>query len=186
MIHYTLLPENEIKKLKREYRTRLVIFMLFFMSCAVLFGIAALAPGYILSYSLEKDALDKLDVLQKSRQTSGSNNMIKELADSNKIINKLKDYKTSIPFSSIISKIISYKPSGVSIRSFDVSSLTEEASSTINAVIQGKASSRESLVLFRDKISSDPLVEKVELPVSDLAKSKDISYSIKISIKQIK
>lgn len=156
------------------------------MSCAILLGVISLAPGFILSYTQEKDALDRLEMLQKSRQNSSSSSIIKELADSSALIKKLKSRKDSIVFSSIISKILNDKPSGVSITSFDISTSGEEATSTISVVIQGKSATRESLVLFKDKISSDPLVLNVELPVSDLAKSKDIYYSIRISINQTK
>lgn len=186
MIHYTLLPEKEIKILKREYRTRLVIFMLFFMSYAVLVGIISLAPAYILSYNREKEVLSRLEELKKDRQDNGQNTMLNELASSTSIINKIKERKDSVIFSTIISQIIDYKPVGVTIKSFDINLSGDEKSSIITMVIQGKALTRESLVSFKNKLSTDPMITNVELPVSDLAKSKDISYSIKININQIK
>ena len=185
MIHYTLLPEKEIKKLKKEYRTRLVIFLLFFMSCSVFVGIISLAPAYIFSYTQEKEVLDRLAELQIKRQTDVVGSIKKELTDVTTIINKIKTGSDSVIYSNIVSKIISQKPSGVSIKSFDMQATGESATSTIIAVIQGKAITRESLVAFKDRLTKDPLISKVELPVSDLAKSRDISYSIKVSLTPI-
>lgn len=185
MIHYTLLPEKEIKKLKKEYRTRLVIFLLFFMSCSVFVGIISLAPGYIYSYTQEKEALDRLAELQVKRQADVAGTIKKELSDTTLMINKIKTVNDSVIYTNIVTKIISQKPSGVSIKSFDIQATGETATSTIVAVIQGKALTRESLVSFKERLTSDPLITKVELPVSDLAKSRDISYSIKVSLTPI-
>ncbi len=152
------------------------------MSCAVLVGIASLIPAYIYSYSQEKDALDRLVVLQKNREQKGTDTVIKELKQSNEVISKLKGHKDSVVFSKIITHVIDHKVSGLTINSFDVSSIGPAASSTVQIILQGKALARESLIQFKNTLESDPLISKVELPVSDLAKSKDISYSLKVTI----
>ncbi len=182
MIHYTLLPEREIRILKREYQARLFIFVLFFMSCAILVGVVSLIPAYVTSYSQEKYALAQLAALQKSREEKGNSAIVKELQQSNQLVLKLKEHKDSIIFSSIITHIINYKVLGLTINSFEITSVGPEASSTAQVVLQGKASTRESLIKFKNTLEADPLISKVELPVSDLAKSKDISYSLRISV----
>ena len=181
MIHYTLLPEKEIKTLKREYRMRLVIFFLFFMSVAVLAGIFSLTPGFVLSYTQEKEALEHLKKVEKSRKDKGLDSIIKELNETNSTIKKLEDNTNDVVYSKIIFKIIGYKTNGLNIKSFDVSK-TPNATSSVDVVVQGKATTRDSLISFKNKLESDPLISNIQLPVSDLAKSKDISYSIKISI----
>ncbi len=187
MIHYTLLPEKEIKILKREYRFRLLIFVLFFMSFAIMVGTISLIPSFLFSYSLEKESLTKIEELHKNRKDDEIKAIITELGQSTKLMNKLANSDNSVVFSHLISKIIGHKPKGLFIRSFDLSVEKETASSTsVLVTIQGKSTSREALVSFRDRLSSDPLILSVDLPVSDLAKSKDILYSIKISINQIK
>lgn len=182
MIHYTLLPEKEIKSLKREYRIRLVIFMLFFVSCSILTGVIALIPAYYFSYSQEKISLARLAELQNSRQTSGFNDVLKELSASNDLMKQIKSHKETPSYSKLISKIIGYKNSGLTISSFAVTNIENAATTTVSVVIQGKSTTRESLIQFKDMLETDPMISNVELPVSDLAKSKNISYSIKISI----
>ena len=181
MIHYTLLPEKEIKALKREYRMRLVIFFLFFMSVAVLAGIFSLTPGFVLSYTQEKEALSHLKNVEKNRKDNGLDSIVKELNETNTIIKKLEDHSGDLVYSRIIFQIIGHKTSGLTIKSFDISK-SPNATSTADVVIQGKATTRDSLISFKNKLEADPLISNLQLPVSDLAKSKDISYSIKISI----
>jgi len=182
MIHYTLLPENEIKALKKEYRTRLTVFQLFFMSCAVLIGTGSLLPAYIFSYNQEKSALDQLSSFQKSRQERGMDSVMSDFKITNDAIALIDMSKESIGYSNIISNIIRQKPYGLTIKSFSLGETNATATSSITAVIQGKSNTREELIKFRDSLELDPRVLKVELPVSDLAKNKNISYSIKIVI----
>lgn len=185
MIHYTLLPEKQIRALKREYRVRLLIFLLFFMSCSILVGVLSLTPAFVSSYLEEKGLMNMIILAEKNKKVQQTGNLIKDFSKSNEMVKRLKENKSSIIFSDIISNIITYKPQGLSIRSFSISEENTTGTSTIVAIIQGKSSSRETLVLFKDRLESDPLVSKVELPVSDLVKSKDISYSIKVSFIQI-
>lgn len=181
MIHYTLLPEKELRALKREYRIRAVIFFLFFLSCSIFLGIISLLPAYIYSYSQEKDSIASLNSLKSKRTNSEVENVSKELEQTSLMVSRLKGKKDQVIYSSIINEIVKNKNSGLTINSFNFSSQSN-ATSSISTIIQGKAGTRESLIQFKNKLESDPNISDVELPVSDLAKSKNISYSIKLSI----
>ncbi len=185
MIHYTLLPEKEIKLLKREYKTRFLVFLLFFVSGAVLLGIGSLVPAYIYSFSQAKDALSRAKFLQESRQQRGVDEVLKELKQTDLDVKKLQEHQDKVVFSNIITQLISSKTSGIRISSFTFSNVVVDANSKKNifaTILQGKANTRENLVEFKKKLESDPSVLGVELPVSDLAKSKDIAFSLKISM----
>lgn len=181
MIHYTLLPEKELRALKREYRIRLFIFLIFFMSCSVFVGVVSLIPAYIYSYSQEKESIFNLSALKNKMKNSEINNVSKELEQTSLIVKRLMEQNSQIIYSDLINNIAKNKNAGVTINSFNFSS-QGNATSSIGAVIQGKAGTRESLIQFKNKLESDPNIISVELPVSDLAKSKNISYSIKLSI----
>lgn len=180
MIHHTLLPEKERNILKREYRIRLAIFLLFFMSCSVLIGILALIPSYILSYSQEKVALNDIEKLQKSRKNSGVDVLLKELSQASKIATKIKNSTKDSSPSKLIALIVSYKNQGITIDSFDIVSSQTATSTMVN--IRGKASTRDLLIKFKERLISDGSVLKVDLPVSDLVKNRDIQYNMKISL----
>ena len=162
-----------MKTLRREYRVRFVITLLFFVSCSVVVGIGALTPAFIFSYSQEKEALEKVKVLQKSREESGMEDISKELDRTGVYIKKLQSASSSPDFSPIISQIIGHKNPGISITSFKFSPDI--------IYLGGKAATREGLVEFKKRLESDPGITSVELPVSDLAKSRDITFSLKLS-----
>jgi len=140
-----------------------------------------LMPAYIYSYSQEKALLVRLEELQKNRVERGTDSVKKELASSTLIINRLKKHEAPIVYSNLISQVISHKPSGLNIKSFSVTSDRQATSTPTIIVVQGISSTRDSLILFRDRLEADPLISTVELPISDLAKSTNISYSIKIN-----
>ena len=181
MIHYTLLPEKEIKKLKMEYRIRLFIFLIFFLSCSVFIGIVSLIPAYYFSFTQEKEVLTNINNLQKGRQDRGTNTILSELAESNKIIKTLKSQPKNISYSDTISQIVHQKSAGVSINSFAVTT-TGTTTAITNVIINGKASTRDVLVKFKNNLEATASVSKVELPISDLAKNKDISFSVKVTL----
>ncbi len=182
MIHYTLLPEKELRMLKREYRIRLLIFSIFFTSIAVLIGILSLIPAYMLSYTEEKEALDSIESLRKNRKQSGLDVITAELKQSDIILKKINSFGKSVPFSQSVSTVLGNRVPGITLHSFQFLNSINTASSTMSFTIQGKSGTREALVAFKNKLEADPAVLKVELPVSDLVKSRDISFSIKLSM----
>ena len=181
MIYYTLLPEDEIRTLRKEYRIRLLITMIFFLSCIFLFGIFSLMPSYLFFYNKEDRAIEIASELEKGRIARGADIIEKELKDDNKIIKKvLSSFSNTSNHSELIQNILSNRNNGILINSFNVSK-DEGTSTPIEIEFQGKASTREVLIAFKDGLEKERNFSKVELPVSDLAKSKDISFSIRLT-----
>ncbi len=181
MIHYTLLPENEVKILRKEYRLRLTIIFLFVLSLAVVVGILALLPSYIHSRSQLLIASEQTKVLEKGRQERGADQIEKELVQAQALVDKIKEHEDGMFFSNNIKDIFNLRTSGISIYSFDISR-NESTTTPITVVIGGRASTRESLVSFKESLESDKRFSKVELPISDLAKSKNISFAFRLTI----
>src|SRR5690349_2547318 len=170
MIHYTLLPEKEMRALKREYKTRVFVMFLLFISIGVIIGIAALFPAYVSSYLQGRDSLIKVETLEKNRAARDIKNISKELADSYKIINTLKTNEFTSGFSETITEIAKLRPAQVTLNSLILSRTQSTTTSSIQATVQGKALTRESLLEFKKRLEADERVAKVDLPVSDLAK----------------
>jgi heme exporter protein D len=181
MIHYTLLPEKEIRALKKEYRIRFFVVLLFFVSFAVFVGIVSLIPSYVFSYMQEKQALNDLQSLQDSRRERGTDAIMKDLSDTQQLVNKLKNRHDPIVFSQVIAEIIERKSSQVALNSFQINQ-SSTASSTLDVSIQGTAQTRDSLLAFRESLEQNPFISKIDLPISDLAKSRDISFALKLTI----
>jgi hypothetical protein len=182
MIHYTLLPEKEMRILRREYRIRVFIVLIFFISCAIFIGMGFMVPSFILSYTQEKESIRKIELMQKDREVSGIDNILGELSKSGELLKKLKEDADPVVFSDIIRSIINYKSTLISIQAIQITK-NKEASSTIEMIVQGKAPTRELVLDFKKKLDQDSRIIKVELPISDLAKSKDLVFSMRITLK---
>lgn len=182
MIHYTLLPEKEMRSLKREYRTRVFIILLFFISCGIIIGIISLFPAFILSYSQGKDSIEKIETIHKNRESRGIDLISKELSDNYQMIKKLKSENGIAKVSDIIFEISKLRPNQISLNSFQIDKTKETATSSISVIIQGKAMARESLIIFKKNLESDKRIIKVELPISDLAKSKNVPFSVRLTL----
>jgi hypothetical protein len=181
MIHYTLLPEENIKTLKRDYRIRIFITLMIFIASGITIGILSLLPSYIVSYTLEKNLINKVQNIQKDRAADGIDNVISELKKSYTFVGALRTDKSKISFTSNIETILALKPKNVSLTSFEIAS-SSKVDGISDIVVQGIASTRESLLSFKKSIESNPVISKVELPISDLTKNKDLPFAMRFVI----
>lgn len=184
MIHYTLLPEPEIRKLRREYRVRVFIILLLFVSCAILIGSLSLLPSYFLSDDQGAKAAKSAEELQKGREERGIDQVEKELARNQVILKQLGLEKSKIVFSDLIQTVGKYRSPQILISAFELSSLQTKGTTTLTVVLQGKALTRDSLIEFKKNLEQDKRFSGVELPISDLAKSKDIPFALKLAYTQ--
>jgi predicted CopG family antitoxin len=181
MIHYTLLPEKEIKSLKFEYRIKTLVVLFFFISSSIIVGICSLLPSYILSYSQEKTTIQKKqDIINNSDKEHEI--FTTELSNSYKILKKIKSEQTSFNPSDLINKIISYKNQSITLNSFQISK-SQNASSTVDIIVQGRALTRNSMIDFKSSLEKDAGISRVELPVSDLTKNKNVDFAFRIKFK---
>lgn len=181
MIHYTLLPEGEIRLLRKEYRFRLFVVALFFISISILIGVTSLIPSYIISRTEQNRILLEVNEMKKERESKGINQIDKDFSSTQSIINRMASMGSPTSFSDSVERIGAYRVNGISIHSFDMS-YSLNNSTTTNVVIQGKAISREALVSFKKKLESDASFKNINLPISDLAKSKNIEFSLRMNI----
>ncbi len=173
---YTFLPYTEEKDLKRKYRIRASIVLLFFLSVSGVIGIGSLFPAYIHA-SLEESvhlrdiaALKEggIDTLKTTEQ---------DLSASTALMSDLAGSITPGPFSGVVASIASAR-GNVQINSFSLSRVTP---ASISIAIQGLAPTRSSLLSFKSRLDALAPGISVTLPVSELAHDTDIQFSIEIT-----
>lgn len=168
--------------LRREYRTRVFVMLMFFLSCALILGIASLIPSYMIIYSQEQSSLEKI-----KKDTEGESNLsitqiTKELTSDAELLKKIKSNQRNIFYSDFIKKTAELKTKPITLSAFSVSASTN-ASSTAKVVVQGRALTREDLFNFKEIFQNNPSVFSVELPISDFTKVKDIDFAMLITFK---
>lgn len=173
-----LLPEEYQKETRRRYEVRLIILYLFFLATTGLITAVFLTPTILAINGETRSLLKQKDSLEK--ETPELKNLAEmELAASQlkKNLSALKKTDTAL-FMEAISRVIKGKNQRIKVQSMSYRNKEGE----IEVALRGEAATRESLIDFVKTIENTETFSKVNLPVSDLAKDKDVSFSITFSI----
>lgn len=174
-MRHTLLPLQERVMLRREYHIRVTIVFLFMVCVSILVGIASLLPTYIDAKQLEKDILAK-SVKGNEEQSADIKEFQKNVARSLSLLDSLDKSKEPTTFSNIIYSVINMR-GGLKFSNFSV---TKNGTTTYTIQIQGLAPNRTALLNFKTNFEGLSPDNKVDLPVSELAKSSNIQFSIQL------
>ena len=174
-MHYTFIPTKEKKELRREYRIRLIIVTMYFLSIAVVVGITSLFPTYI-GASIDLGIhLHDAETLKTKPDAAILSATKKDLASSNTLIAALKDYIKTNSYSEHINDIVALKGNvKLNAFSFDISDKTL----TIN--IQGSALARDDLTDFKKRIIAAIPGTTIDIPANLLAKATNVVFSLKV------
>lgn len=182
---FTIITEQYAKILRRDYRIRLATVLLYGISFALIIGACALIPSYMLSKEKLVTASQDLQSLKTRREESGAAKQEKEIFTSRDLINKVNSHISPITLYSVVESIVSSRSSGISLTqmSVDTGSVAANKDGGLGTIsVSGVASDRDSLLAFKHNLEKNGRFIKVELPLSDLAKSRNIDFSIKASI----
>jgi len=171
-----LIPPGAQKQVKREYWLRVfTVWIILIASACVVVAIL-----YVPVYVLVRSQLDAF--LQAYTQASVESESFKDselsVEKANDIAELLSAANKALPFSSVISELEEVSDiHNVTITEFI---LLREKANLQPIVLRGTAKSRFDLTSFRDAVEAHELFKSVELPLSNLAKDKDITFSITI------
>ncbi|MDO8579559.1 MAG: hypothetical protein Q7R72_01675 [bacterium] len=176
---FTFLKGEYRKKIAGEYHRRLSVFGLFFVLFFVLILIGLSLPTFI-NLRVEKNAiLSSREAVSKKITDNGLAEIETRVKKLNKLTAIVEQKSGEQPTISVIEKIVSERGSGISISSLSM----ERKNDGWTVIISGKAVSREMLVDFSKKLAIVSSFSAVDLPVSSLAKSQDIPFTISLHSK---
>jgi len=173
---FTFLPKENRAQVEREYRRR--IFSIAFGLLALLLLSAAVfaTPTYVImlvrrnsALIISKNTIEPSDSTHKTIEARVSSIKTETSAL------KATSVSTNPTLISVIERINSRIISGITLNSISIKRVT---SGTIQ--ITGFATTRDILVSFTKSLQGEPSFKNVSLPVSALAKGKDIGFSITI------
>lgn len=176
MLH--LLTEEHREKVTREYKKRVIIVFLLGIFVVMLISSAFLLPIFFTSYgrysevSIQKDSLDNQAIKTDESSSLSVKNMIASL-------DAVHTFDSQKSISGIVANIVKSKPSGVQLKGM-VFSPVDDSSVTVD--IAGRASTRNSLVSFNEKLKQNQTFSQVLVPLSSFAKEKDIDFSMKLFV----
>ena len=174
---YKLLPEKRLNDIEREYKFRRSILMIISLCVVFAIGIAILVPLYIFSMTKERSAVNRLEVTKKLPLLENGQNIdewLKSTKEKQRIL--APALKKDEPYE-YFNRIISLKPEGISLKNL---SWKRDPKGTVISV-NGIASTRNTLLMFEQALNNSGQFSKAALPVSNLARDKNIDFSLTIS-----
>jgi hypothetical protein len=174
---YTLLPPIEKRMLKREYHVRLAVVCCFLVAVSGIIGIVTLIPALTHSYLEEKNQLSAIASIKKGKDQDGTSALTAKLASDAALLNILSENKGGEKNSFIIGSIVALR----GINHLTSIAIDRIGSSTVSITLQGNAPTREGLLTFKKHLEDLSPGNKVDLPVSELAKSTNIQFSLKLN-----
>jgi len=176
---FNLLPENIKSKIIKEYKLRLVVVSLIFVLFIQLSFLVFLVPTWVSSFYKEKEAIEssnQMNVFLSTLNISSTTSFVKSVNSKLSIINNSLEYSKAIP---VIDEVLSKKTSSITLRGFNYLT-TGTSTATLNLV--GVGGTRDSLVSFVKSLEEVSFFSGVDLPISNLAKDKNIEFSININV----
>lgn len=175
---FSFLPDEYRTDAKKGYLGRLALMYLGIAAVVLAAAAALFLPVYILvstklsAYRGSQDsALESAK--SESRAIEGDVLSLKEK------LTYAKSDAERTPIVSVVEKIARARNAGISVTSVSIKRGSEKGAVTV----AGKASTREALVSFSKRLQGEPSFSSVNLPVSSLAKARDIAFSIVIDAK---
>ncbi len=176
---FNLLPESIKDVIRKEYRLRLFIIILSFIVAVQISFLVFLFPSWLISSYKENDFLVRSDEANRaivSLDIASTTESIRLLNEKTVLLDSLLEYPKVIP---LINTLISLKTSSIRFNSINYVS---EGKNNASLSIEGISDRRDSLVSFSDSLRNDPIFKEVDLPISNLAKDRNIEFNITVKI----
>ena len=172
-----LIPLRARKDVKVEYWIRVVSVWFFLMSFALLITGVLLFPSLSLIQS-------QLDVYGNSyKQASEENESNKKLEESIRVANSVAQKLVRVEDTYLFTVLLADIQAAANDTIFLESVLMNRTDGKVDTIqLTGNAVSRGALVQFRDALEAYDAFASIELPLSNLAKDKDIPFNITVTI----
>lgn len=179
---FNLLPNNLRESLKKEYNFRKIVLSLLFVLFIQISFLIFIFPTWLVSNSKEREVAIRGEAMNKylsSLNIASTTSNIKSINAKLAVIDKALQYPEIIPF---INNILSKKTSSISIT--DIMYTTNNDGKSSVMVIQGVSATRETLNSFVKSLEGLGLFKSVDLPISNFAKDKNLSFAINLTIQR--
>lgn len=173
-----LIPQEGHELIDREYRYRVIgTFSVLFGMVFLILGVSLIPKYLLIATQIESFNLQ----IEKETSKDQDNEVnIHEIAEINTLLAQLKSTKTDGPLmTTLINEIRTIAPQGVTLESF----IAREEADVLKAIeVKGDAPTREILAKLARTLEESTYFKKADIPISDLAKSSDIPFTIQLEL----
>ena len=176
---FNSLPNYLKEKVRSEYHLRLFVVVLSFIILLQISFLIFLFPSWLISLYKENEVISqvkKSDKLSLDSEIEVINSTVESINTKLTTINSTLEYPKVIR---LMDGILSKKTKDIYIKELAYTSLGE-TKARINLV--GTGATRESLVFFVKKLEESRFFEKVDLPISNFTRDRNINFSINLTV----
>lgn len=167
-----LIPPDGRKIVAREYWVRVISTWCLLATLALIVGTVLLVPSYVLTNThLEAIREQTNENLEGELDYKEAESAIKR---ANELSRKLNTNTPYVRLTEIVDAVDVEVTSGIIIRNFRINDDGE----LVRVEVQGIAATRPDLSSFKSRLESIPLVEGVDLPISNLALEEELPFTV--------
>jgi len=174
---FKLLTDKTREKVEHEYIIRRVIVMLSGLILVSLIGVIGLLPSYVLSNARLNEVLERTRIINSLGRGDDEPDLRGWLLETNQKLKILSPKLDTDRPSDVIEKIVDQSLKGLRITGF----LWTKVEGGVTLSVNGVAQDRQTLITFENRLNDSGHFSEVTLPISNLAKDKDIDFQIKFS-----
>jgi hypothetical protein len=165
-----LIPPEARTRIIKEYWFRVVTVWLFMVAVVGVTVAALLLPAYVLVTSQVR--VHESSATEATEQAAASKILVDASTEASLIVGDSNAQSLLEVLDMVESEIV---PGSIVVNGYSF----VRAGVVLGEVkIEGVAATRLALASFRDELIMQPLIERVDLPISNLAKDKEISFSM--------
>ena len=173
-----LIPTSARRRIRTEYWVRVLSVWALTLAAALAIVATLLLPPYVLVTSQEAAYADSAADVAAAVEAGDAAEAA--LADANAQARRVITSAEQPRFSDLFAIIEAAAPNSVVIDSVAFSRSSEGMIEPIR--VQGVAATRQALATFRDALDAQPRVTGVELPISNLASDRDLTFSLTVTV----
>lgn len=175
---FTFLPYEARQAVIKEYKKRLFLIYVAIVTFACVAWIASLVPSYVLVTVRRDEMISQKNVSTTVKDADRLASIEKEIDLAKAKLSVLTPVISKQSISFVLNKLFSRLSPGISLTAISVGRGDSQGTMSISGV----ARTREALVSFSKMLEGEVFFKKVELPVSNFTKGRDVPFTMSLTI----
>jgi hypothetical protein len=174
---FKLLTEEVRKKVAHEYAYRRAVVVVVALVIILIVAMVGLFPADVLSRARKQEITERLRIIGNLELKKSEIDLKAWLTSINLKLNTLNP-KLDVDRPSVyIEQVLEKRVAGIKLT--NLSWVKSDNKSTIS--ISGIANDRQTLIAFENSLNASGYFDTVSLPISNLARDKNINFQVKLS-----
>lgn len=182
-----LLPVEEKQRIRRLYRSRVIIVSLAALSALFVTGALGLVPSYLSALARYESAVLSSGGTEQKSAGEEEPALLKETKEINRKADLLiKGASDHLP-GTLLREVIAKKPPGILFADFSYASPQtgkDGKGKPAEITASGVADTRDTLLSFVNTLNAREVFSSVDLPISNFVKDRDLPFTLRMEVKQ--